>query len=311
MKPVFRCFCAIFCAILLSVSLLPVIASANGVVPAPWYTVELSDLPEGTAYVDLLIPLEESDPKYAPGNYSLLPDGVSTEAEILTYCEGGYRSYTFHYENAQSQIVPQAIWGNERLTVTFFETDMSVPDSYQHLEDVERRKTVRLALLDKEGGILKVSEICDLQEGLFSYSLNSLRYDGQTNVLEMKTQISPFLIIGFLLLSIAGIFVTCVVERLVAWPFGLGKAYGGTIIATNILSQIGMRLASVLLYGWLIKDYLLIVTLLEIPVYVGEFLYYGKKMQDVSRKKVFSYVLAANTASLAIGWLLNLMLMNG
>ena len=309
MKHILRCFCILLCVVAMAAFVLPMSASANGAVPSLWYAVYLENLPEGTAYVDLLIPLEESDPHYYAGlsNSSV---GFSPEAEIMTYCEDGYRSYTFHYADAKSRITPERFLGESTLCVTFFESDLSAPNAYTHLEDVESRKWIRLAILDADGNILKVSEKCDLRVGFFSYSLNSFSYDGLSNTLEMETSVSAWSVLVFLLMSIVGIIVTCIVERHVAWPFGLGRNYGGTILATNILSQIAMRAASALLYGWVIKSYIVNLILLESVVYAGEYLFYRKKMRDVSQKRVLFYVITANTASLLLGGILNLLLMN-
>ena len=50
--------------------------------------------------------------------------------------------------------------------------------------------------------------------------------------------------------------------------------------------------------------YMIAVAMLEILVYLGEFLVYRKRMGDVSLNRCIAYTLCANTASLMAGLLI-------
>ena len=67
--------------IMVSVCIIPV--SANGVPPMPFYSIALSNLPEGTVYVDLLVKLPQDDSAYTPLVAENLPDGFAEGTVVL------------------------------------------------------------------------------------------------------------------------------------------------------------------------------------------------------------------------------------
>ncbi len=115
------------------------------------------------------------------------------------------------------------------------------------------------------------------------------------------------LIIAYLVLT----GLTCWIEWLVAGPFGFRSGYETTILLTNVITQLGMHSLEFLTLQrrpsfvnnpllW----YIAVVAILEVLVYVIEFLIYRRKMQNVPRKRILLYTLCANTASLLGGLLL-------
>ena len=62
----------------------PTIAFANSPPPEPWYTFLLTNLPEGTVYVDLLIRLKDTDPMYVDLVTENVPETFAEDADILT-----------------------------------------------------------------------------------------------------------------------------------------------------------------------------------------------------------------------------------
>lgn len=300
-----RCAAALLLVLLLA-AWFPVTVSANSPPPSPWYTFVVSNLPEGTVYVDLLIRLQETDANYVELEENL-PGIFSEDADIITYCEDGFRSYTFHYRGARSVILP-----DQNNCVTFFADSAMIYEfvSTGHQEDIERRGKIRLAMLDENGNILQVSKPQSLRpKGLLATSTGIFRYDASADKLTVDSYSYFWRILLFLLISAAGIFMTCVIEGFVALFFEWIRNYTKLIRITNIISQLAMRLGQILLL-WILPvrnlavSYFWMVLLLEIPVYVCEFLVYKKHIWEASWQRCLVYTVCANTASALFGLLL-------
>ena len=111
-----------------------------------------------------------------------------------------------------------------------------------------------------------------------------------------------FLLLGFLVLCC--IVITCFVEWLVSLAFCLDRRNSRLVIWTNVISQILMWAAYILLCGALKLEHIWVVVILEVLIYTGEFLFYRKKMHEVSWLKCLLYTVTANTASLLVGLLI-------
>lgn len=116
------------------------------------------------------------------------------------------------------------------------------------------------------------------------------------------TGLPAVLLLGFLVLC--GIVITCFCEWLVSLLFRLDHRNSRLILWTNVVSQILMWLAYILLYGFFELNRIWVVVILEVLVYASEFLFYWKKMYEVSWPKCLAYTIAANTASLLLGLLI-------
>lgn len=290
---------------------LPLHVSANGPVPAPWYSFYLKNLPEGTQYVDLLIYLPETDPMFVSLVPSNVPEGFSENAEIIRYCQDEYRSYTFHYSQALSVISPSSspAEGYSKVVSFFTSGETIINDDtvrFSHAEEIESRGEIKLAMLDAEGNILKVSPPLSLQPKAFlSYSLGCFDYDGQTDHFEVDYAVSGLAHIAYFFVSLLGLIMTCLLEGLVSTCFNLDSQYSKLIRQTNIISQISMRLLFIPLYSLIFWRYSVAVLILEILVYGCEYLVYRKWMTDVSPRKCLLYTVCANTVSLIAGMILN------
>lgn len=72
--------------------------------------IEHKKIPENAVYVDLLLPISTQDANYTPyhtANGELF--GIASESEIIKYNEDGYMSYTFHLQDAQSEMRPHYV----------------------------------------------------------------------------------------------------------------------------------------------------------------------------------------------------------
>lgn len=74
-------------------------------------TISPQGIPDGTVYIDLLLPISEKDECYTEFNeengkqYS-----ISSDSEIAKYNQDGYMSYTFHVSDAYSEMAPFYIY---------------------------------------------------------------------------------------------------------------------------------------------------------------------------------------------------------
>ncbi len=280
---------------LLLVCLLPLSVSANS--PAPSFDIcfILTDLPKDTVYVDLLIPLPVTDPMYAELVEENLSESITAQSDIVAYCADEFRSYTYHYRNAKSEM---EVYENRYVTFCTVDVWESAGD---HREDIYDRGSIRLAMLDKEGTILKVSPILELRtEHFLTNMIGIFDYNAATDEFEVREKTSIIAWIVYISLCVICLLLTVVVEGLVAEVFRL-KGFLHLIRRTNIISQILMHSAYVLLYAIFTHNYLLDMLILEVLVYTGEYLFYRHAMWSIPAKKCFAYTITANTASLILG----------
>lgn len=293
-----KCLLALWLSVILLLGILPLSASANSPGPAIGNCFIVTDLPENTVYVDLLIPLPVSDPMYVDLVRENLSEHISPQSDIVAYCEDGFRSYTFHYRNAQSIIEV-----NDQENVLFFTND-SRKDLDDHREDVYNRGSIRLAMLDQDGSIIKVSPTLVLRaKGFLSSMIGIFDYNARTDEFKVREETSVIAWIVYISICIISLLLTVFTEGLVADCFRL-KSFREHIKYTNIVSQILMHTSYVLLYVFFCHNYLLDMLILEALVYIGEFLFYRRVMRRIPAKKCFAYTVAANTASLMLGALL-------
>lgn len=67
--------------------------------------IESENIPDGTAYIDLLLPIKEKDECYVEYNAKNGEKfNISKDSEIVKYNQDGYKSYTFHVLDADSKM---------------------------------------------------------------------------------------------------------------------------------------------------------------------------------------------------------------
>lgn len=288
--------------VLIIANLFPVMMLFSGPESAPYFEFETQNLPEGTAFVDLLIHLPEEDPMYVPGNPGKLPAVFSGNDQILRYCEDDYRSYTFHYRDALSRILL-----TKEGKVNFFTDSADYFDAsrirYDHKEDILSRGKIRLAMMDSKGNILQISRPHSLKtKGLFSVTLGYYVYDGQKDVLLVEdfSMLSEFW--QMVMLTLLGLAQTCFLEELVAWMFGFGKSNRRVVRWTNLVSKPLMRtlqwnVTALPMGRDNILPYVAVVICLEILAYLCEYMCYREKLNDISPKRCLLYAVCANAVS--------------
>lgn len=67
--------------------------------------ITTNSIPENAIYVDMLLPINETDDNYISINESNCKKyNINSSSEIVTYNQDGYKSYTFHIKDSESEI---------------------------------------------------------------------------------------------------------------------------------------------------------------------------------------------------------------
>lgn len=275
----------------------PMSVSANAPMPADHLTIVFSDVPNNVVYVDLLIKISEDDANYVDFQPNSFAEEVFIAKELVGYSTDGYRSFTFHYKNAKSDIKLKPYF-NGRYSVDFCNGSeyREYLTQYEDLRD--NYGDIKIALLDKYFNIIIVSEAAQLPK-----ESNAINFDGRvdydipTNSLSFDTWINPYFVLFGGFFSIMIMLLSIGTEVLVSHLFKFRGKQVSTILVVNICSQIIMRV----LYLVLPFAYLLETIILEVLVYGAEFWIYRKKFKEISTVKLVCYTVIANTLSLLLG----------
>lgn len=114
----------------------------------------------------------------------------------------------------------------------------------------------------------------------------------------------------FILIYLLVTGFTCFIEWLVSVPFGMNSECKKVILITNAITQFVMHLLEVAFLAvtavpgafWL--AFPVFIVILEILVYVTEFMVYRDKMLGFPTWQILLYTILANTASLMLGLLI-------
>ena len=289
-----RLFCLLFVCILF-VGSLSTDAFARADVAA--YRLTCSDLPAGTEYVDMLIKLPTTDPCYTPLVTENVPDGFAEDAEIISYCIDNYRSYTFHYNGAVSQIAVGDPKG-----LSYFDNGVTYA---HHMDDVRDRGEIKLAMLDGNGNILKVSGPQSLKpKGVFVRITPDLHYDAQSDTLDVGKESYFFHVLIIFIIILVIMAAHCAVKWVMAQLFDVWLLHEKLIIFTGMTVYILQcaiaycTFISYIMYSSFVTASLFVLT------QAGELALYCIKMKDVSWKRCLAYTLLSNFVSFLVAILL-------
>ena len=288
-------FIVVIVTILASSFVLPVFANAP--MPADHLTVVLSNLPDDAVYVDLLVKINQDDPNFVDFQSNNYSDSVSKSSEIVSYSDGSFYSFTFHYKNSKSNIKIEHYYDN--LYYVDFCNGLDYQDYLTQYESLRNHyRDVKVALLDKEFNIIVVSEAIQLpkENNLYVFD-GEIYFDFNTNSLDFDTRINPYFVVFGGFFSILIMLMSIGTETVISLLFGFRGRQTLTILIVNICSQIIMRL----LYLVLPFTYLIETIILEVCVYTAEFFIYKKYFKGTSVIKLVGYTLTANTLSLLLG----------
>lgn len=273
---------------LVSLFIFPV--SANS--PGPWseFTVEILNAPEDVYYIDILMLLSPDDDMYSD-NLKYLPEPSWESSPIYTYNKDGYVSHSFHYRHARRLAPP---------------TDGI--KSFSH--HTSTWSSIKIVALDQNGNIVKETEAFYTDPPLFlTVSQGYVQYDYLKNEVKVETELNIGALYAYLIVSIIGVLLTASLEWLFAFCFRTILLYTKCVFVTNLITQMVMRILFALLYSFVWPSYIFWTILLEILVYVSEYLIYRKFMFVVERKTILIFTIAANTITLFIGLGINYLFM--
>lgn len=288
-------FIVVIVTILASSFVLPVFANAP--MPADHLTVVLSNLPDDAEYVDLLVKINQDDPNFVDFQSNNYSDSVSKSSEIVSYSDGSFYSFTFHYKNSKSNIKIEHYYDD--LYYVDFCNGLNYQDYLTQYESLRNHyRDVKVALLDKDFNIIVVSESIQLPKENNAFVFDGeIRFDFNTNSLDFDTRINPYFVVFGGFFSILIMLMSIGTETVISLLFGFRGRQTLTILIVNICSQIIMRL----LYLVLPFTYLIETIILEVCVYTAEFFIYKKYFKGTSVIKLVGYTLTANTLSLLLG----------
>lgn len=277
---------------------LPLPVLANSPIPAEYLTVLFSNLPQEAVYADLLIKMDKTDPNYVDFQSNAYADDAQDVEELVNYSKGNYRSFTFHYKNAKSNMqLKQDIYDDYRYVKFCDDSEyMAYLTQYEDLRS--HYNDIKLAVLDKDFHILFVTEATQLpKENNLVVFGGIMYYDAANNSFEFDTWINIYFFVFGGFFSIFILFLSIGIEVVVSLFFDFKGKQIGWIAIINACTQIVMRL----LYLVLPFTYLIETIMLEVLVYGGEFLIYRKCIKDATTTKIALYTVVANTVSLLIG----------
>ena len=288
--------------ILIFACLLPLSVSANAPMPADSLTVEISNIPDGAVYADLLIKIDQDDPNYIDAQKSAYGNTADVPQEIANYCEDGFRSFTLHYANAKSNIKLEKHSYDDSYDVLFCK-GLEYNDYLTQYEDLRKNyRNIKIALLDKNFNIISVSNEGEipLTDEIRTFK-GIVYYDVRQNSLEINSHINPYAVVFSGFFSILIVALSVFIESATAFFFRYNSKQISMISIVNLCTQITMRI----LYLVLPFTYLIETIMLETLVYSSEFLIYKKRFKELKTGNILTYTIIANTLSLVIGILID------
>lgn len=289
-------FILTFVVLITIVSCFTFSVNANGPAPPRGINVYAEKLPENALYIDLLIKVDSNDKNFTSINsINIEKYNFANDAEIIKYNKDGFQSYTFHFKDSISKM---NIVDNESSFT--YETESNNSQFYTIKSEYN---LIKVALLDENGNIIKVSNEINVSPKKIGFFTGAIYCDFETNSIDIGFYDSPFNLIIFLFgaIFIGGlrILFTVLTETLIAIPFKLKPVW--QVAFVNLFTQLILTTIMALT----IAPYLKLLIIMEIAVYLIEFIAFRLLYKDLSTKRLALFVIVANTVSLSIGLLLN------
>lgn len=284
----------VFTSVIVISFLRPMLVLANGPRAASDFHFEVINYPENAVYIDLLIPLGSDDKNYVEFNEKKASEyEISRSSEIVSYNKDGFISYSFHFVNSSSKMV---LKDNPSYNQFAF-------DNYEDFNYIYTKcRKIKLALLDSNGNIIKVTSKYTINKGGDSYLVDGfITYDAQNNKLEGISTRNNSAMVIFLIFVIASywifpLLITLLTEGILAKLFLFNKI--NKIVMMNLVTNLGLFIFMTYLQSCGIS-YLKSLILGELLVYSIEFilleLWYYRFITII---RILIYTLIANTTSL-------------
>ena len=268
-------------------------ASANAPAPPSYFYCEVQNAPSDAVYMDILIEISSLNNEYVSFNSQNEASGITTDAPIVAYNEDGYMSLSFHYDGMTAYM---------GIDSPYF----TAKNYNQSIDKIS--KTIKVALLDKDGNIINISEAIDTAPPTSDEFAYSLIYDadhpiptlGYSHFYKGYGPSAGFTLPLFFALVLR-MLISTGTETLIAVPFKIKPLW--KIIAVNLVTQILLILFMSASFIDLTYSPSLIVA--EIFVYTAELIAYFVMFKNVPKWEIAVYTIGANTVTLVIGLWMN------
>ncbi|MDF1493837.1 hypothetical protein [Caproiciproducens sp. CPB-2] len=273
------------------------VAYANSPPPPSYFYSYVTNADENVRYIDILIKIDSNNEYYTDLNTAnASAHGFSRSTPIVAYNQDGYMSTSFHCKDVQSS--PNSQQSNSELT-----KDMILNNGNKPISTMT--KTIKIALLDRDGKLLKVSNAVSVTPTDDDTFPRTVRYNAgsETPTIEFSPYYHGYSAMAFSFLFILAYLtrmtISVAIEALVAVPFKMRPLR--KVVVINIVTQI-------ILFAFIRSgtvSYTDSVIIGEIFVFITEFVAYLFLFKHISKPKLALYTVIANTISLAVGLIFN------
>jgi hypothetical protein len=275
------------------------IARADSPPPPSYFYSYATNTAYNVKYTEILVKINKTSKFYTDLNTSNANTyDFNSSTPIVTYNQDGYMSISFHCKNVYSE-----------KDVLYEELGMCkvIELNNAHMPISTMTDSIKIALLDKNGNILKISDAVSVKPSVSNTYPNEVKYDAhgttpKVNFVQYyKSYANNAVIISFslILAFLIRMAISTAIETLIAIPFKIKPIW--KIIVINIATQILLFL--LIASGRL--DYTAAVIVGEIFVFISEFVAYIFLFKHISKPKLALYTVIANASSLAVGLILN------
>lgn len=250
-------------------------------------------------YTDILIKISKDSKYYTDLNISNASAyGFNSLTPIAAYNQDGYVSISFHCKNLR--LHPETFQQKLGLCRMVYFDNADKPIS-------AIANSIKIALLDKDGNILKVSDAVSVIPTADNTFARHVEYDagGTTPKVEFqkyygKNSGDTVYLSGFILLAFfIRMAISTSIETLIAVPYKIRPLW--KIVVVNIITQT-LLFALIAIGG---TGYANAVIIGEIFVFISEYMAYIFLFRNISKGKLALYTVIANTASLTVGLIFN------
>jgi hypothetical protein len=288
----------IFLSILIAAVVLSLFAAhADSPAPPNYFYTYVTNAGSNVKYTDVLIKLNKDSNKYTKLNTNTPVHNFTASTPIVAYDKDGYMSISFHLNENESDLGVHSQAPSEK--------DGCVQLYYGDKPISAITDSIKVALLDKDGNILKISDAVNIKQADRDSFPRGVRYDAKSDTPAIiysgyyHSSTPQVFFTLLILLFLARMVISTAIETLTAIPFKIRPLW--KIFAVNIATQIllfvfttfsGLSYTTCVIFG-------------EVFVYTAEFVAYIFLFKRVSKGTLLFYTVVANTASLAVGLIFN------